>query len=285
MTEILDYPRDDLRYKYFVKESNQHQAKMELRTFKWIVEHYTKPGQTILDPMSGVGTVHFANFMGRHTHAIELVPDFVELQKANIKNMLSLWTQDHFYEWMDSWDYTVGGFLSYPLGTPQIHLGDSKRILASFTGQPNIDAVIFSPPYGSLWAYSQPNRDSKIAQEKNYLVGYDQDTAQVGNLKNYTQYLTAMGLIYQGCYDALKPGGVLVTVVKDYIEKGKRVLCSRDNLKLCIAAGFKMEDWHFRRADIVQSPYSKGNRDKRIAAGKHTVDLDINYEDILVVRK
>ena len=83
----LPYPRDKFRYDFFVKESNQHQAKMELRTYLWLVNKYTEARDTILDPMSGVGTIHLANLYGRETVGVELMPDFVELQKRNIDLM------------------------------------------------------------------------------------------------------------------------------------------------------------------------------------------------------
>lgn len=290
MSCILEYPRDTLRYKYFVKESNTHQAKMELRTFKWIVEKYTKPGDTILDPMSGVGTVHFANFMGRPSIAVELVPDFVQLQRDNIEFMMQRWIKGDFYDDFDDWDYKIDA-----AWRPSQHLileGDNRRHLPlnnsiSYPGFNTIvpDAVIFSPPYGSLWAFNKTSRDSKIAQEKNYVVGYDDSDANIGNLTNYTQYLTAMSIVYQKCFDSLKSGGVLVTVVKDYIHAGKRVFCSKDNLLKCMAAGFVFEDWHYRRADVQNNPFSAGNKKKRIAAGKHRDELDIGLEDIIVVRK
>lgn len=290
MSCILDYPRDLLRYHYFVKDSNTHQAKMELRTFKWIVEKYTKPGDTILDPMSGVGTVHFATFMGRHTVAIELVPDFVELQHRNIVNMNDLWYEGQFYEEFNSWDYKP----ERP-SEPLILEGDCRRHLpladvgtihnGIITDYGPIDAVIFSPPYGNLWAFSASNRESKVAQEKNYVVGYDDSVANVGNYPNYIHYLTAMKIIYGKCYETLKPGGVLVTVVKDYIHQGRRLLCSKDNLRLCLEVGFTPEDWHFRAAGQTTSPFATANKAKRIAAGKHREELDIKFEDIIVVRK
>ena len=85
MGEYLDYQRDTLRYKYFVGESKEHQAKLELRTYEWLVEKYTEPGDIILDPMSGIGTVHFAASMGRSTIGIELSPRFAEIQRMNIE--------------------------------------------------------------------------------------------------------------------------------------------------------------------------------------------------------
>ena len=276
---ILEFPRDNKRYSYFVRESNEHQAKMELRTYKWAVTEYTEPGDLILDPMSGVGTVHFANFMGRESVAVEIVPRFAELQEENRNHMEEIWKLGDFYrEDMGSWDHI-------PLvpSAHQVKVGDCRRLLP--LADRLADACIFSPPYGGLWAFNAKSRDAKVMEEKNYRVGYDDNVANVGNLANYTAYLVAMKAIYEKCFESLKPGAPLVTVVKDYIQAGRRVPCSRDNLRLCMEAGFLPEAWHFRDASQQNNPFSAGNRKKRIAAGKHKPELDILNEDVIVVRK
>ena len=276
---MLEWPRDNKRYNYFVRESTEHQAKMELRTYKWAVENYTAPGDLILDPMSGVGTVHFANFIGRDTVAVEIVPRFAELQEENIKHMTDIYEKGEFYaEDMGNWDHIP----SSPAKN-QILVGDCRRHLP--LADRLADACIFSPPYGGLWAYNAKSRGSKVMEEKNYKVGYDDNIANVGNLANYTAYLAAMKIIYTRCFESMRVGAPLVTVVKDYIQNGRRVPCSRDNLRLCIESGFMPEAWHFRDASQQNNPFSAGNRKKRIAAGKHKPELDILAEDVIVVRK
>jgi len=274
---ILPYPRDALRYKYFVRESNQHQAKMELRTFKRLVEMFTKPGDTILDPMSGVGTVHFAKYMGRNSIAVEIVPGFVELQRMNLESLEKVFQTGNFFRDFDSfgWDSTDN------TGTHTILEGDNRRFLP--LDNP-VEAVIFSPPYGSLWSFSAKGRESKVSQEKNYVVGYDDNPQNIGNMKNYRQYLTAMKIVYQKCLQSLVPGGILVTVVKDYIQGGKRIPCSTDNLRMCIQAGLIPYMWLYRDASQTSSPFQVKARKERIEAGKHNPELDILLEDILVFK-
>jgi DNA modification methylase len=255
---------------------------MELRTFWWCVINYTKPGDIILDPMSGVGTIHSANFLGRNTVSCEIVPEFAELQRLNRNHMVDIWKSGEFLaNWPDELEEKPIPNTSFP-GDWKLYEGDCRQYLPL---ENPIDAVIFSPPYGNLWSMSKADKDSKIAKEKNYVVGYNDDIANIGNLDNYVHYLQAMKIVYRKCYESLKPGGLLVTVVKDYIAGGRRVYCSRDNLKLCLEVGFQMHAWHLRDASLVQSPFSAGNKAKRIAAGKHTLELEINAEDIMVVRK
>ena len=273
----LPFPRDQYGTHYRVKESNKHQAKLEMRTLKWLIQRYTKPGDTILDPMSGTGSLHIGAFMGRNTVTVEIEAEFARLQHQNIEHMHDLWRNNKFYTSemaeFENWDYTGPG-------TTRVIHGDARAVLPLETP---VDAVIFSPPYGSLWV--QPKSKSQIAKEKNYNVGYGDNPQNVGNLSNYTSYLAAMEIIYRKCYESLRPGGILVTVVKDYVKGGKRVYCSMDNVQRLVRVGFRIHEWNFRDASVQNNPYSARNKEKRIAAGKHTDELDIGREDLIALVK
>ena len=260
MSCTLPYPRDNLRYKYFTKESNQHQAKMELRTFLWAVDKYTRIGQTILDPMAGTGTVHIAEMLGRFTTSIEVVPEFQALIEANWQHLLGIeFTKESLQtDFPFLTDEAIAQAFDFSGNMiPKFLKGDSRRLLPV---SPLVDAVIFSPPYGNLWAAK--SKTSKIEEEKNYRVGYNEHVQNIGNAKNYMSYLVSMKLIYKGCFESLKPGGIIVSVVKDYIQKGDRVLCSRDNLRVMMEVGFLPEDWHYRDASTTNNPFSVGAQEK-----------------------
>lgn len=280
----LPFTRDTMRYHYCVRESNQHQAKFEMRTLKWLIQRYTSVGDTILDPMSGVGTIHMANFMGRHTIACELVPSFVQLQHENRAQMLNLWNGGEFYDTdmatYEDWDYRSPTWDQ--ISTYTILEGDCRRTLPLTTP---VDAVIFSPPYGDLWKFDAKGRDNKVSQEKNFVVGYDDNAAQVGNLTNRTQYLQVMQTIYQRCYESLKPGGTLVILVKDYLKGGQRVYCSRDNMQRAMNVGFRPTEWHFRDASVQNNPFAHNARAARQRKGTDYDELNVKKEDIVVLIK
>ena len=257
---------------------------MELRTYLWCVMKYTKTGDTILDPMSGVGTVHLATMLSRNSIGIELMPNFVDLQLQNISKFQHTDAHQSLSDIINEitpFGVQAGWELFPGIGSYRILQGDCRRHLP--LDKP-VDAVIFSPPYGDLWTQSKGEK-SKVELEKNYNVGYGLSDANVGNYKVYPQYLKAMEIIYGKCFDSLKPGGILVTVVKDYIKSARRVYCSADNLKVCCKVGFVPYEWHLRDTSVQNNPFSAGNRAKRIAAGKHNKELDIMAEDIIVVRR
>jgi len=71
------------RKQFFTGVSFSHPAKMALGLQEWLVETYSKPGDTILDPMAGSGTVLIGALMGRHIICVELEPKFVKMCEDN----------------------------------------------------------------------------------------------------------------------------------------------------------------------------------------------------------
>lgn len=117
--------KSDTSYRkgFFVPESFSHPAKMVAPLLLWIVERYTEPGQTILDPMGGSGTTMLACPLGRNVVMVELEEKFCQLQRDN---------------WEKSRQMPR---LGYDMGTCTILQGDARNLKGLF------DSVITSPPY------------------------------------------------------------------------------------------------------------------------------------------
>jgi len=262
MGETLDYQRDTERKKYFVAECKEHDAKLELRTFKWLVEKYSKPGDTILDPMSGIGTVHFAATMGRHTIAVEIAPRFVEIQHMNIRRL----------------EETLG-----LTGRTMVLEMDCRRALPLPVG--TVDLVIFSPPYSSVEKHGQTHGFREESGELMNVgtLGYSDQQANIGNLTVYPLYLEAMRHVYIACNRSLVLSQRLISVTKDMVKGGERVYIGKDNIRICMEAGFQLEDWHLRRTPrgIRQIVPQRRRQEK----GTDRPELNISTEDLLVFRK
>ena len=274
MGEYLDYQRDTLRYKYFVEESKEHQAKLEIRTYQWLVEKYTEPGDVILDPMSGIGTVHVAASMGRSTIGIELSPRFVEIQRMNIERLRET-VGIHADTLVLEGD--CRRYLPWPLP------GLEPSIMGDF---PTVDCIIFSPPYadieksGTTTGFVDPTTGEKI---KAGGFGYSDQQANVGNITIYPLYLNAMRNIYRICNRSLKVGQYLISVCKDKVERNERVYISKDNVRMGIETGFTLEDWHIRNAG--KSIRTAVPKKRRVEKGIDRPELEILNEDLLILRK
>lgn len=67
--------------KYFPQEAVSHPAKMNLNLLEYLIQHYTDEGDTLLDPMSGTGSMGIlAGLNGRNAICIDLEQKFHEMQ-------------------------------------------------------------------------------------------------------------------------------------------------------------------------------------------------------------
>jgi len=104
-------------------------------------------------------------------------------------------------------------------------------------------SILFSPPYCGVMDAKRhvggiSARDSSLAK-----TGlYSRDERNLGNIRNERAYLTEMLKVYSECYRVLKPGKLMIVVVKDLKRKGLTVPLGADTIKLCQMVGFKVLD-------------------------------------------
>lgn len=96
---------------------------------------------------------------------------------------------------------------------------DESAILAAGRGNGASDEAVLA----------QAKRD---AEKK-----YGDSEGQIGR-ENGETYWQAMRKVYEQCFLAIKPGGVMACIVKDYINDKKRVRLCDDTLRLLVAVGF-----------------------------------------------
>jgi len=138
----------------------------------------------------------------------------------------------------------VGGY-----GQGEANIGNLRR------GKEGVDAIVTSPPYeGSVNAPNDPERRAermlRAGLDPKTIVGgkarcgeidwqYSENSQNVGNLKGET-YLEAMLKVYREMHSVLKPGGLAIVVLKNFIRNWKVVDLIGDTVKLCEFCGFKL---------------------------------------------
>ena len=127
MSEIKFKRDTSFRKQFFVPDSFAHPAKMDAQLLIWIVEHYTKPGEIILDPMAGSGTTMLACTLGRNVFLIELEEKFVKMCRDN-------WAE-----------VRMRPQLGYDMGICDIKQGDARNLEHIL-----FDKIISSPPWAEV---------------------------------------------------------------------------------------------------------------------------------------
>jgi len=90
MSEV-SFARDSgLRQKLFAKAAMLHPAKLHIGWCMALVEEFTQPGQVLLDPMGGSGTLMVAALMGRHVLINELEWHFIAIARASWRKVQTL---------------------------------------------------------------------------------------------------------------------------------------------------------------------------------------------------
>lgn len=226
------YPSSDedatFRKTMFPPEAMAHPARAPMFLVKSLIEYVSEVGETLLDPMSGSGTIMVGALIGRNIVCIELENIFQEallMAKASIE--------------LDT------------LATITVLQGDCRDFLPI----PGINHVIFSPPYAQiLTTRKPPKQDStkslagvrKGAEDGTWSPKYTENPRNIGRLNKFI-YNQTMEQVYKLCYDSLPVGGTMSVILKDYIKQGRRVYLSDWLQRTCIRMGFEQLAW-FKRA-------------------------------------
>ena len=160
----------------------------------------------------------------------------------------------------------------------------------------DVGAVVTSPP----WVDQEPShaQGSKFVAEKTVKgrafvdAEYGHSKGQIGQEQGQS-YWEAVRDVYAECYKILKPGGVIVVVLKSYIKQGRRVPLPMQTLKLLIHLGF--EPLERIKAMLVKETVTPGlfgdvrkfkerkSFFRRLAEKKGSPRID--QEEVLICRK
>jgi DNA modification methylase len=222
------------RGRYSAESVRGHPGKMLPEIARRLILGYTRPGDRVLDPMSGIGTVGVeAVPLGRHYVGVELETRFVAWQRENLERARA----------------------DGATGESVVLRGDARRLVpeGSVTEDgavpvPPVDAVLTSPPYGNR-LNRQLGRPSTLLRHLQmrtpphaiFSGGYGKGDDNIGNLPD-TTFLREMGKVYAGCFAVLRPGGILAVVIRPGRDGRRLRPLHHETARLCREAGFEFLD-------------------------------------------
>lgn len=176
----------------------QHPAPFSFQDIQRLVAFFTKSGQTVLDPFSGVGsTAKAAATLGRRAIGIELAPQWHDLAVQRLET-----------------EVAPGEAAKH-----QLLLGDSRTILPTLADG-SVNFVVTSPPY---WAILNKKADHKAKERvrANLALTYSASENDLANIGDYDAFLEALTPVFLACGRVLKDKGYMALIVSDFRHQSR----------------------------------------------------------------
>jgi DNA modification methylase len=226
------------------KDVVRHPAKYPETLIQEFIEFFTKRGQCVFDPMVGTGSSSIAALRaGRHSYGIELNPEY-----ANIARQVITEERLHLGEAAEG---VITEVITGDAADIDKHVIDHKI--------PIIDYVITSPPYWDM-LHSRGAEGQKNRRDSKELDVYYSDNPQdLGNIKDYEEFLEALVGIYTDLKEYIRPRAYITIIVKN-VKKGGKIFPLAWDLARLLNTSYTLKDEKIWCQDNQRlAPYGFGN--------------------------
>lgn len=171
----------------------EHPAPFSFQDIQRLVGFFTKRGGHVLDPFSGVGsTAKACALLGRQSTGIELSPHWHSLAEERLETEVD----------------GAGSDLQ------DLVQADARYYLKNMATA-CIDFVVTSPPYWSI-LNKDPDHKARERADQDLALSYSEDSADLGNVADYGEFLDELAGVFNECGRLLKPKGYMAIVVADF---------------------------------------------------------------------
>ena len=220
------------------KDVKLHPAKFPETLAQEFIEFFTKAGETVLDPMVGTGSTLIACLRsGRNGIGIELSPKYAELAAQMVEEERAA------------------------LGSERLRADVIQGDSANLPGfdLPPIDYVLTSPPYWNMLHAKGAGTQKQRREDADLDVTYSDNSADLGNVENYDEFLERLVAIYSSLQDVLRPRAYLTIIVKN-VKKGGKIYPLAWDLSHRLGQIFTLKDEKIWVQDNIRlAPYGMGN--------------------------
>lgn len=201
-----------------VKIEKQHPAPFSFTDVARLVRFFTKRGNVVLDPFSGVGsTLKACAVEERVGIGIELNEKYADLSKERMITEVN--------------DSSIADEQT------TIH-GDARDVLDTLE-ENSVDFVVTSPPYWNI-LHKEDHKAKQERKDKNLDTRYSDDSRDLGNIDDYEVFLEELTSILAKCVKPLKPKKYMAVIVSDFRDKSNYIMFHADLAKKLAVAGLEM---------------------------------------------
>ena len=217
-----------------------HPAKFPETMAEEFIEFFTKKGERVIDPMAGTGSTLVAALRAeRNSYGIELNPKYSAIAERIIA------------EERDVLGEKARGLKA------EIIQADA----ANLTGLqlPVFDYVLTSPPYWNMLHSKGAETQKKRRSSAEMDVHYSEDLRDIGNIKDYDEFLSSLIAIYKQLKPILREKAYVTIIVKN-IKKGGKIYPLAWDLAHELGKVFTLKDERIWLQDNQRlAPYGLGS--------------------------
>lgn len=178
----------------------QHPAPFSFQDVAKFIEFFTKAGEVVLDPFSGVGsTLKACATTGRAGIGVELSPRYAALSRKRLETEL------------DS--------ALFARTALEIREGDIRTV-APTLAPASVSFIVTSPPYWGIL-----NKVDHKAQQERLANGWDHnygtDGADLALIEGYDDFVSELGAVFHGLSPTLRSKRYMVVIVGDFRNKDR----------------------------------------------------------------
>ncbi len=217
-----------------------HPAKFPETLAQEFIEFFTKRGETVLDPMAGTGSTLVAALRaGRNSYGIELNPKYAEIAKQIIEEERAM--------------------LGEQIVNLKSEIVNGDAGLAATYQFPKINFVLTSPPYWDMLHARGAETQKKRRTSTGLDVHYSDDPNDLGNIRDYEEFLEKLVNIYKGLKPLLCEKAYLTIIVKN-VKKGGKIYPLAWDIARELGKTYTLKDERLWLQDNLRlAPYGLGS--------------------------
>lgn len=186
-----------------------HPAPFSFKDVMRLISFFTKSGDIVLDPFSGIGsTMKACALSNRKGVGIELTDSWNELAK---KRLL----------------FEVG---ENSLDDIKFITGDCRTEINKLEDN-SLDFMVTSPPYWFI-LNKKVDHKTKVRIEEELELSYSEDERDLGNISDYEEFLSELEIIFIDAAKKIKPHKYISIIVSDFRHKSKFYAFHSDIIKM-----------------------------------------------------
>jgi DNA modification methylase len=191
------------------KDTELHPARYPEEMVHEFLRFFTKPQDWVFDPFAGSGSTLVACLeAGRNGVGVELSEKYAKKAQSRL-TQLSLFGTTAAVRQGDAHDVGKADFWQ----RAQVE----GLSLSDTTGLPQFDFIITSPPYWNMLRTSRGGVKSTQKQraESGLDTFYSDDERDLGNVRDYDQFVEALGKVFDDMTGLLREGKYMVIVIQN----------------------------------------------------------------------